>query len=277
VPGVVYGVLYSSSGFKALAYMNSSGYLNFNNLTPGTYTLEVYHYPNTGLNLTEYWGSETINVQLGYNGYAFTRHEPWIYDLQPMAGSGQIAVNVTVDNPLGNAVQGEVELWVTSNPSTASPYAPSAVRYVTLNPGLNTFTISSPVSQAGTYYVYAAVSAMISQYLPTDQRNWTLIEQQISQYTTTTTSTEATTATTTSITTTTTTAPVTTIATTTATTATQTVQPSVQTATTTSAPQSTANANGQTQQIGVLQIAIWALVGIAAFLLAYLLSGQRTR
>jgi len=287
IPGVVYGVLYSSSGFEALAYMNSSGYLNFNNLTPGTYTLEVYHYPNLGLNLTEYWGNATIAVQAGYNGYAFTRHEPWIYDLQPMAGSGQIAVNVTVDNPLGNAVQGEVELWVTSNPSTASPYAPSAVRYVTLNPGLNTFTISYPVSQAGTYYVYAAVSAMISQYLPTDQRNWMLIEQQISQYTTTTTSTEAITATTTSITTTTTTAPVTTIATTTATTATQTaVQPSVQTATAaTSAsgvqppplvvvptPQSAA-ANGQTRQIGALQIATWALVGVAAFLLAYLLSG----
>jgi hypothetical protein len=93
--------------------------------------------------------------------------------------------------------------------------------------------------------------------------------------TTTTTSTVATTATTTSITTT----------ATTATTATQTVQPSAQTATATSAsgiqppplvivptPQSTANANGQTQQIGVLQIATWALVGIAAFLLAYLLS-----
>jgi len=31
------------------------------------------------------------------------------------------------------------------------------------------------------------------------------------------------------------------------------------------------------QQIGVLQIATWALVGIVAFLLAYLLSGQRTR
>jgi hypothetical protein len=254
----VYGVLYNSSGFKALAYLNSSGYLNFNNITPGTYTLEVYHYPNTGLNFTEYWGSETINVQLGYNGYAFTRHEPWIYDLQPMAGSGQIAVNVTVDNPLGNAVQGEVELWVTSNPSTASPYAPSAVRYVTLNPGLNTFTISSPVSQAGTYYVYAAVSAMISQYLPTDQWNWTLM---ISQYTTSIVANTATT-----------------IATTTATQTT--VQPSTQTATaatSTSAQQSTVNANGQAQQIGVLQIATWALVGIVAFLLAYLLSGQRTR
>jgi len=224
IPGVVYGVLYSSSGFEALAYINSSGYLNFNNITPGTYTLEVYHYPNTGLNLTEYWGNATIAVQAGYNGYAFTRHEPWIYDLQPMAGSGQIAVNVTVDNPLGNAVQGEVELWVTSNPSTASPYAPSAVRYVTLNPGLNTFTISSPVSQAGTYYVYAAVSAMISQYLPTDQWNWTLM---ISQYTTSIVANTATT-----------------IATTTATQTT--VQPSTQTATaatSTSAQQSTVNAN----------------------------------
>jgi len=94
--------------------------------------------------------------------------------------------------------------------------------------------------------------------------------------TTTTTSTAATTATTTSITTT----------ATTATTATQTVQPSVQTATAATStsgvqppplvvvptPQSTAAANGQTRQIGALQIATWALVGVAAFLLAYLLS-----
>ena len=71
----------------------------------------------------------------------------------------------------------------------------------------------------------------------------------------------------------------------TTTTATQTVQPSVQTATTATGasgiqppplavvptPQSTAN--GQTRQIGALQIATWALVGVAAFLLAYLLSG----
>jgi len=66
------------------------------------------------------------------------------------------------------------------------------------------------------------------------------------------------------------------------TTATQTaVQSSAQTATTAiqppplvivATPQSTANANGQTQQIGVLQIATWALVGTATFLLAYLLS-----
>jgi hypothetical protein len=88
-------------------------------------------------------------------------------------------------------------------------------------------------------------------------------------------------------TTTTTSTIVTTATMTTATTATQTIQPSAQTATATSAsvsgiqppplvvvptPQSTANANGQIQQIGALQIATWALVGVAAFLLAYLLS-----
>jgi len=43
VPGVVLGVLYNSSGFKEVAFMNSSGYLNFYGVPPGTYTLEVYH------------------------------------------------------------------------------------------------------------------------------------------------------------------------------------------------------------------------------------------
>jgi len=62
VPGVVLGVLYNSS-FKEVAYMNSSGYLNFHGVSPGTYTLEVYHYPNTGLNLTEYWGGMTVNLR----------------------------------------------------------------------------------------------------------------------------------------------------------------------------------------------------------------------
>jgi len=81
VPGVVLGVLYNSS-FKEVAYMNSSGYLNFRGVSPGTYTLEVYHYPNTGLNLTEYWGGMTVNLRSGSNFATFYRHEPWIYNLQ---------------------------------------------------------------------------------------------------------------------------------------------------------------------------------------------------
>jgi len=173
VPGVVLGVLYNSSGFKEVAFMNSSGYLNFYGVSPGTYTLEVYHYPNTGLNLTEYWGGMTVNLQPGSNFVTFYRHEPWIYNLQASASNGSIVVTVTVNGTVTSSTQGEIELWVTNKPSFASPYRPFNVIYVTINPGLNTFNFTYPVSQAGTYYVYAAVLTYISTYTVTDQWNWT--------------------------------------------------------------------------------------------------------
>ncbi|MFP3234135.1 MAG: hypothetical protein RXR08_10780 [Sulfolobaceae archaeon] len=172
MPGVVLGVLYNSS-FKEVVYMNSSGYLNFYNVSPGTYTLEVYHYPNTGLNLTEYWGGMTVNLQPGSNFVTFYRHEPWIYNLQVSASNREIVVTVTVNGTVTSPTQGEIELWVTNNPSLASPYSPSRVFYFTINPGLNTFNFTYPVSQAGTYYVYAAVLTYISTYTVTDQWNWT--------------------------------------------------------------------------------------------------------
>jgi len=175
VPGVVYGVLYSSSGFGEVAFMNSSGYLNFYGVSPGTYTLEVYHYPNTGLNLTEYWGSETINVKPGNNTATFTRDEPWIYNLQASVSNGEIVVTVTVNGTVTSPTPGEIELWVTNNPSLASPYSPSNVTYFTINPGLNEYTFYYPANQTGTYYVYAALLTYNNTYTVTDQWNWTLI------------------------------------------------------------------------------------------------------
>jgi len=178
VPGVVYGVLYSSTGFSEVAFMNSSSYLNFNCVPSGTYTLEVYHYPNTGLNLTEYWGSETINVQPGYNVVNFTRGEPWIYGLHPVRVNGQVVVNVTINNPLGTTLSAYVYLWVTTNPSTANPNQPTATTQpITINPGLNKYTFYYPASQAGTYHVYAALLTYNgTQYIVTDQWNWATIQ-----------------------------------------------------------------------------------------------------
>jgi hypothetical protein len=178
VPGVMYGVLYSSTGFSEVAFMNSSGYLNFNCVPSGTYTLEVYHYPNTGLNLTEYWGSETINVQPGYNVVNFTRGEPWIYGLHPVRVNGQVVINVTINNPLGTTLGAYVYLWVTTNPSTANPNQPTATTQpITINPGLNEYTFYYPASQAGTYYVYAALLTYNgTQYIVTDQWNWATIQ-----------------------------------------------------------------------------------------------------
>jgi len=114
VPGVVLGVLYNSS-FKEVAFMNSSGYLSFYNIAPGTYILEVYHYPNTGLNFTEYWGGMTVNLQSGSNFVTFIRHEPF-YNLQASASNGEIVVTVTVNGTVTSRTQGEIELWVANNP-----------------------------------------------------------------------------------------------------------------------------------------------------------------
>ncbi len=179
VPGVVFGVLYNSSGFSEVAYMNSSGYLNFNNISPGTYTLEVYHYPNTGLNLTEYWGSETIDVQPGYNVVNFTRSEPWIYNLQAVENGNRITINVTVDDPLNAILHGELYIWVTTSPQTANPSEPTidtSLTSITIRPGLNNFTYYYATTQEGTYYIYAALLIYNwTQLITTDQWNWTAV------------------------------------------------------------------------------------------------------
>ena len=177
VPGVVFGVLYNSN-FKEDAFMNSSGYLNFNNINPGTYTLEVYHYPNTGLNLTEYWGGMIVSLKPGNNFVTFYRHKPWIYDLQVSSSNGGIVITVTVNGTVTSPTKGKIELWVTNNSSSASPNRPSKVFDVTITPGLNMFSFTYPVSQAGTYYVYAAVLTHISTYTVTDQWNWTPVQVQ---------------------------------------------------------------------------------------------------
>jgi len=184
VPGVVYGVLYNSSGFSEVAYMNSSGYLNFYGVSPGTYTLEVYHYPNTGFNLTEYWGSETIDVQPGYNTATFIRDEPWIYNLQAVENGTGITINVTVDDPLNAILHGELYIWVTTSPQTANPSEPTINASITIGPGLNNFTYYYATTQEGTYYIYAALLIYNwTQLITTDQWNWTAVVPKMYQLT----------------------------------------------------------------------------------------------
>jgi hypothetical protein len=179
VPGVVYGMLYNSSGFKTLVYMNSSGYLNFNNLTPGTYTLKVYHYPNLGLNLTEYWGGMTMSLKPGDNFVTFHRHEPWIYDLQAVGNGARITINVTVNNPLNATLHGKLYIWVTTSPQTANPSEPTidtSATSITIGPGLNKFTYYYATTQNGPYYIYTALLIYNrTQLITTDQWNWTAL------------------------------------------------------------------------------------------------------
>jgi hypothetical protein len=134
-----------------------------------------------------------------------------------------------------------------------------------INSSVKTYNTTLELNSGTGYVVNTNFTNLTNVTIKTVTVNWENIAP-TQTTTTTTTSTEATIATTTV--------------------AQTAVQPSVQTATTATStsgvqppplvavpmPQSTAAANGQTRQIGALQIATWALVGVAAFLLAYLLS-----
>jgi hypothetical protein len=129
------------------------------------------------------------------------------------------------------------------------------------NSSVKTYDATLELNSGTGYVVNANFTSLTNVTIKTVTVSW---ENIAPTQTATTTTTSITT------TTTTTTASVTTIAITTATGASGIQPPPLVVVPT---PQSTAAANGQTRQIGALQIATWALVGIAAFLLAYLLSG----
>jgi hypothetical protein len=136
LPGVVYGILVNDQTGQqvAKAFMNSESLLVFNGIPQGNYTLFVYHYPNIGLNFTEFWGIENVSVLPGKTVYLnFTRYEPWIYNIQAIENGARITINVTVDDPLNAILHGELYIWVTTSPQTANPSEPNYRHLTHLN------------------------------------------------------------------------------------------------------------------------------------------------
>ncbi|MCH4816828.1 MAG: hypothetical protein QXY87_09220 [Saccharolobus sp.] len=175
VPGVVYGFLYNSSGLISKSVMNSNSELIFN-ASPGTYVLYVYHYPNLGLNYTEYWGQMRINVRTGINKYNFTRNDPWIYNIIETSIDSQFRISVKIINPLNQTVSGQLYLWI-SNRIPSSVSAPTFESQLLLNPGVNSINYTYSISSSGSYYVYAVLKSFVSnpegEPIATDQYNWT--------------------------------------------------------------------------------------------------------
>jgi hypothetical protein len=168
--------------------MNSESLLVFNGIPQGNYTLFVYHYPNIGLNFTEFWGIENVSVLPGKTVYLnFTRYEPWIYNIQAIENGAKITINVTVDDPLNAILHGELYIWVTTSPQTANPSEPTintSLTSITIGPGLNKFTYYYATTQNGTYYIYAALLIYNgTQLITTDQWNWTAVVPKIYQLT----------------------------------------------------------------------------------------------
>ncbi|ADL19904.1 hypothetical protein ASAC_1499 [Acidilobus saccharovorans 345-15] len=178
VPGVAYGVLVSPSNGNvvATAYMNASSQVAFLGVPPGTYQLYVYHYPNSGLNATEYWGSMQVTASSGVtSAYAFRRDTPWISSWRASyLGNGSYSITVDVNNSLGSPVQGLIFLVV-------SPYmqfagATNLSVQATYEPGVNAYNFTFTPSAGGAYFVYPVAYSYIGNPrgtpVATDQDYW---------------------------------------------------------------------------------------------------------
>ncbi len=176
--GKVYGVLESPSGTIMMQYMGPYSEISMDDVPAGTYTLYIYHYPNTGLNYTEYWGSLQVRVVPDQTStYTFTRNMPWIYGIYPsetnVLVNQPINITIVVKNPLSNTVQGILYLFISNGIPTTQSITPLPI---TIKPGLNNYKFEYTPTSQGVYYIYVILKVYInqpsSQLVTTDQYNW---------------------------------------------------------------------------------------------------------
>lgn len=183
--GSAFGVLYYYSNYSQAnlprEYVSLSGMVSWPGLSPGKYILEVYHYPRTGLNDTEFWGDATYSVTSGSNTTVsnFTRWTPWISSVDVALSTlaenqtETVFVSLTQSN-LGWNITAQVNLWITRNPANLQGALHQSPQVV-IGPGRSynlsfTFGLKTP----GLYYYYIeALGQFGGGIAVTDQFAWT--------------------------------------------------------------------------------------------------------
>lgn len=153
----------------------SASQVTFTGLSAGTYPIEVYHQPTTGLQQKEFWGNDKVSVS-GSASYTFVRHAPILSTVtfsSPSITLGQsINVSVTVKNLESVSISTSVCLYL--NP-TQSASGAVCLGFQTIAAGSISppWTYTYTPTAAGTYYraVYA-VSMYGSNSPATDQTPW---------------------------------------------------------------------------------------------------------
>jgi HEPN domain-containing protein len=197
--GKTYAYLTGDGGTFS-ATMNSQGYATFSDIPVGTYKLSVFHKPQeTGaLNLDEYWGTENVQVNEGYNEKKFVRSAPWVTDYSVKVGGKEIArlgfmgqeaidigstvdFQISVKNSGSSSVNTRVRLIIDANRISPFDYDQTS-SWKTTSPGstaIHQFTVSFV---AGSQFheiapTYSAYIIVISKYddkeYVTDQYIWT--------------------------------------------------------------------------------------------------------
>jgi hypothetical protein len=181
LPGYVVVELYNSTYHVSELLSGSDSGALFTHLEAGEYYVSVYHYPDTSLNITEYWGTANVDVVGGVTTYYdFMRSTPYISGVS--AGSRlvppgtSVVLNLNITNPESLSLQTVVGVWVYSRVSNSlEPNVTSGENNISAGSS-STFSFSATPPLAGVYYLYAVVYSNIGgQEVATDQYNWTEI------------------------------------------------------------------------------------------------------
>lgn len=187
----------ASSGFaENNVSMDREGYVEWTSLPTGSYHVAFYHIPENGLDLKEYWGSVSVQVNAYKTSFVkFERNTPWIdgttLSVSSIVGNQSNSINVKVVNPsefYGNFVIA----YVVFNRTTRNIQSPtgsngegipltfySNVMLISNNSSA-TFEVPFSISESGNYYYYVYLKTMLDgNAVITDQYNWSKQQEQV--------------------------------------------------------------------------------------------------
>ena len=165
---------------NGVQYINSTSQVMWSNLQTGTYYIEVYHTPTSGINETEFWGANSVTISAGSTtSYTFTRHAPWVYSVQYSSSSIALGQNVTITVSVKNQESYSLAIYaqLVFSASKQEPYAFNQSSQNISVPGNSTytFTYTFAPNSTGTYYVDATAFGMYNnKFTVTDQWTWSM-------------------------------------------------------------------------------------------------------
>ena len=187
VEALLYDKYWTYLGRESKSYSGgeSSVQIQFDDLAEDDYFIEVYQTPNTGLDLEEYWGGDSVTVT-GQTTQDFVRHtqvayavtingeDPHENEIEVNAGE-QAHVVVTVKNFEGGASYKNVKvrLILDRDNQTLYDFDQTKGPYSVSQNGLKDFSFDYIPTSAGTYYFYIVVYGEYnSNYIVVDQHDW---------------------------------------------------------------------------------------------------------
>jgi len=160
------------------AYIDSGSKASFTNVGGGSYYIDVWHKPGSGLDLTEFWGQKTsISASGGSTtSISFTRNMPYVSDFKCTTTNPSLnqplIILVKVTNPGSSTQYVKVSVHL-KDPSGTEVIIPDTSSVSVSNGGSNSFEISYTPTKNGQYQGYAICSIVGGGSQTTDQWNWT--------------------------------------------------------------------------------------------------------